>query len=138
MPTPDLSIKVTVEDTETGETEPTIVEDYLLIVAGSCYLATRQAYPNGTHVLTVKGATRPGYAQRTTFEPATTVQESTDKGDDHLMAKWRREKRPTKPVSVERDLTREGQPERCCCGRPGCDGTGPWPETPPSEGGTPR
>lgn len=73
-----MTIRVTVEDTETGETETTIVEDYLLLVADPCYLATRQAYPTGTHILVVKNAARPAYAQSVTFEPATTAAEGAD------------------------------------------------------------
>lgn len=49
-------IRVTVEDLETGETETKeFVDDYLLICAGSRYLAHANHYPgNGTAVLTVK------------------------------------------------------------------------------------
>lgn len=51
-----MAIRVTVTDTETGETESTEFDnDYLLIRAGSCYLDGVQAYANGTHVLTIKG-----------------------------------------------------------------------------------
>ncbi len=57
-----MSIKVIVEDTETGESETTIVEDYFLTCVEPCHVAVRQAYPNGTHVLTIKGATRPAYS----------------------------------------------------------------------------
>lgn len=50
-------IRVTVEDTETGETETAeIWDDYILICAGSCYLADTQAsMTTGAHQLTVKG-----------------------------------------------------------------------------------
>lgn len=56
-----MSIRVTVEDTESGEVETVTVDDYLIVTAAPCYLAARQASPNGTHTLTVKGATRPPY-----------------------------------------------------------------------------
>lgn len=50
-------IRVTVEDLATGDTESTeIADDYILIAAGSCYLAHVNDYPmKGTAVLTVKG-----------------------------------------------------------------------------------
>ena len=52
-----MSIEVTVRDTETGEVDTAVIEDdYVLIVAGSCYLDGFQDYPTkGTRVLTVKG-----------------------------------------------------------------------------------
>ena len=51
-----MSIEVTIRDTETGESETaTIVNDYVVIVAGTCHVATTQRYANGTHVLTIKG-----------------------------------------------------------------------------------
>lgn len=52
-----MSIEVTVRDIESGETETaTITDDYILIVAGSCWLDGIQDYPTkGTRVLTVKG-----------------------------------------------------------------------------------
>jgi hypothetical protein len=52
-------IKVTVTDLGTGDTEESVItDDYVLTVAGSCYLAGVQSYANGTHVLTVKGRKR--------------------------------------------------------------------------------
>jgi hypothetical protein len=52
-----MSIEVTVRDTESGESEvATIDNDYILVVAGSCYLDGLVDYPTkGTRVLTVKG-----------------------------------------------------------------------------------
>lgn len=51
-----MSIEVTIRDTETGESETGIIDnDYILVVAGTCHVATTQAYANGTHVLTIKG-----------------------------------------------------------------------------------
>ena len=52
-----MSIRVTVTDTETGESDTATIEnDYILIVAGSCYLDGIADYPTtGTRVLTVKG-----------------------------------------------------------------------------------
>ncbi|MEM9710632.1 MAG: hypothetical protein AAGA17_00330 [Actinomycetota bacterium] len=32
-----------------------IEDDYVLVCAGTCYQASVQTYPNGTHVITVKG-----------------------------------------------------------------------------------
>jgi hypothetical protein len=67
-----MAIRVTVEDTEDGTTETTVVADYLLIVAEPCYLARRKASPNGTHMLTLKRAHRPGFTVDETFVPAVT------------------------------------------------------------------
>lgn len=52
-----MSIEVTVRDTETGESETAVIEnDYILVVAGSCYLDGLTDYPTkGTRVLTIKG-----------------------------------------------------------------------------------
>ena len=52
-----MSIKVTVLDTESGDTDTAeINNDYILICAGTCTLATIQDYPTtGTRVLTIKG-----------------------------------------------------------------------------------
>jgi hypothetical protein len=51
-----VAIEVTVKDTETGESEKTVIwDDYVLTVAGACYLHHVQSYKNGTHVLTIKG-----------------------------------------------------------------------------------
>lgn len=56
----DKGIKVQVTDLETGDTEEAIVPtgDYLIIAVEPCHYEV-QAYPNGTHVITVKGRTRP-------------------------------------------------------------------------------
>ncbi len=50
-------IRVTVEDLATGEKESQeIVDDYIVVCAGSCHVAHTQTYPmKGTHVLTIKG-----------------------------------------------------------------------------------
>jgi len=51
-----MSIEVTVRDTQTGETETmTIENDYVIVTAGSCYVATTQVYGTGTTSLTIKG-----------------------------------------------------------------------------------
>ncbi len=54
------AVKVTVTDPASGEVlgEAVVDNDYLLIVAGRCFLAGTQAHLNGTHVLTVKNAAR--------------------------------------------------------------------------------
>lgn len=51
-----MTLRVTVEDVETGQQgEATVPDDsYLLITSGSAYLSGTQAYQH-THVLTVKG-----------------------------------------------------------------------------------
>jgi hypothetical protein len=50
-------IRVTVEDIETGESESAVIEDdYIIVCAGSCYVAHASDYPTkGTQVLTIKG-----------------------------------------------------------------------------------
>jgi len=63
-----MAIEVTVRDTETGDTDTVIVEDYLLTVVEPCYLANQQGHPNGTHVLTIKNATRPLISTNVTYE----------------------------------------------------------------------
>lgn len=52
-----MTIRVTVEDTETGTSETReVANDYILICAGTCYQARVQAWPKtGTHVITIKG-----------------------------------------------------------------------------------
>jgi hypothetical protein len=52
-----VSIRVTVVDEQTGESETTTVQDgdYLLITTEPCYVAHTAAHANGTHVVTVKG-----------------------------------------------------------------------------------
>lgn len=52
-----MSLKVTVVDEQTGETETAQVPDgdYLIICVQPCWLHHVQAHNNGTHVLTVKG-----------------------------------------------------------------------------------
>lgn len=57
-----MSLKVTVTDIETGETDEREVADgdYVIVCASPCYVDGVQAYPTkGTHVLTVKGRTAP-------------------------------------------------------------------------------
>ena len=51
-----MSLRITVEDLETGETETrTIENDWVLICHGNKYLANTSVYPTkGTAVLTVK------------------------------------------------------------------------------------
>jgi hypothetical protein len=53
-------IRVTATDMETGESQSVeIMDDYVIIAAGSCQVANIQAYPaTGTHQLTVKGVKR--------------------------------------------------------------------------------
>lgn len=72
-----MTLRVTVEDLEDGTRETVVVDDYLLLVARPCHLARRVAHPNGTHILTVKEASRPGYSISQTFELAA---ESTKDG----------------------------------------------------------
>lgn len=52
-----MSLRVTVVDEQTGDTETQTVADgdYLLIVTEPCHLHYTAAYANGTHVLTIKG-----------------------------------------------------------------------------------
>lgn len=52
-----MSIRVTVLDQETGDTETIDVPDgeYLILCTDPCRLDHVQEYANGTHVLTVKG-----------------------------------------------------------------------------------
>lgn len=54
-----MSLRVTVEDLETGDKGERIVPDgdYILITSEPCYLDGMQVYAK-THVLTVKGLTR--------------------------------------------------------------------------------
>lgn len=57
MSTSTKGIKVTVEDLETGEKDTAeILNDYIIITAGTCEVANMQVHANGTHVITVKGA----------------------------------------------------------------------------------
>jgi hypothetical protein len=55
-----MSIRVTVLDTESGETHTAEIEnDYILVCAGNFELVNTMAYPTkGTVVLTVKGFRR--------------------------------------------------------------------------------
>lgn len=64
-----MAIEVTVRDTETGDTDTAVVEDYVLICAAPCRLDSRQAHANGTHVLTVKEARRALGSVRIGYEP---------------------------------------------------------------------
>lgn len=51
-----MSIEVTVRDTENGESQTATIEnDYIIIAAGTCEVASTQTHANSTHVLTVKG-----------------------------------------------------------------------------------
>lgn len=52
-----MTLRVTVEDVETGDTETQEVPegDYLLICHEPCRLDTINAWANGTHQLTIKG-----------------------------------------------------------------------------------
>jgi hypothetical protein len=56
-----MSIRVTVVDEETGDTETSTVQDgdYAILTTDPCYVHHIAAYGNGTHVLTVKGR-KPG------------------------------------------------------------------------------
>ena len=54
----EMSLRVTIEDRETGEREEVLIPDgeYFLLTTSPCYLAHTNAYPGkGTHVLTIKG-----------------------------------------------------------------------------------
>lgn len=47
--------EVTARDTETGETEKqTIVDDYIVITDGNCFVSNVQMHENGTTVVTIK------------------------------------------------------------------------------------
>jgi hypothetical protein len=52
-----VSLRVTVVDEQTGESDSQVVADgdYVIVTAEPCYVDGVQAYRNGTHVLTVKG-----------------------------------------------------------------------------------
>lgn len=52
-----MSVRVTVTDTETGESETAEIDnDCIVITAGSCYVDGVQDYPTkGTQVYTIKG-----------------------------------------------------------------------------------
>lgn len=51
-----MSIRVTVTDEETGDTESVVIDDdYVVTCAGSCHVHYTQVHANGTHVLTIKG-----------------------------------------------------------------------------------
>jgi hypothetical protein len=54
-----MAIRVTVLDTESGDTSTAEIENnYIVVTAGTCEVTGRQVYPaKGTHVLTIKGAT---------------------------------------------------------------------------------
>ncbi len=54
-----MSLKVTVVDEQTGDTDSCTVADgdYVLICAEPCYLDRTTAHANGTHVATIKGRT---------------------------------------------------------------------------------
>ncbi len=49
-------IRVTATDTESGESSTAeVMDNYVLITAGTCYLAHQAVHANGTVVLTIKG-----------------------------------------------------------------------------------
>lgn len=54
-----MSLRVTVLDLETGDTDTATVADgdYVLICADPCYRSGVVAHANGTHVVTIKGRT---------------------------------------------------------------------------------
>lgn len=57
-----MTLQVIITDVETSESgECTVAEgDYVVICAAPCYLDGVQAYPTtGTHVVTIKGRTKP-------------------------------------------------------------------------------
>ena len=52
----DKGIRVTIEDLETGESESReVLNDYIIICQGTCYVSAEQMWASGTHQLTVKG-----------------------------------------------------------------------------------
>jgi hypothetical protein len=50
-----IRVVVTYETGREPLQDETIEDDYILVVEGSCYLSSVQTYPNGTHVLVIKG-----------------------------------------------------------------------------------
>lgn len=54
-----MSIRVTVTDTESGDTETREIDnDVLVVTSGTCHIASVQDYPiKGTQVYTIKGRT---------------------------------------------------------------------------------
>ena len=57
-----MAIRLTVEDTETGDTDSCVIGDgpggYVLTTGPGCYLAHAQEHKNGTVVLTIKPTNR--------------------------------------------------------------------------------
>ena len=53
----DVVLNVAAVDVETGLTEHASVKrgDYVILCTEPAYIASIQTYPNGTHVITVKG-----------------------------------------------------------------------------------
>lgn len=51
-----MSIRVTVEDTENGETETTVLSanGYVVVCSGRAYVDREQVFANGTRIVTVK------------------------------------------------------------------------------------
>lgn len=51
-----MSIKVTVEDTENGERDETVLspDGYVVVCSGRAYVDHEQVYANGTRIVTVK------------------------------------------------------------------------------------
>lgn len=51
-----MSIRVTAEDLETGDSQvQEIRDDYCLVTAGTCFISNITAHANGTVVMTIKG-----------------------------------------------------------------------------------
>lgn len=74
-----MSLRVTVEDIETGQKGERIVPDgdYILITSEPCYLDGLQTYAK-THVLTVKGFTKDARAVVNVPSAATPPQQGTE------------------------------------------------------------
>lgn len=56
-----MSVTITVRDDQTGEEETKQVPDgeYFILTTEPAYVAFTNTFKNGTHVITVKGRTRP-------------------------------------------------------------------------------
>jgi hypothetical protein len=55
-----MAIEVTVRDTETGqEATREVVDDYVIVVSGTCWVSNVQKYATGTHTVTIKGVVDP-------------------------------------------------------------------------------
>lgn len=57
-----MPIRLTVEDTETGDTDSCVIGDgpgrYVVTCGPGCYVSLEQKYSNGTVVLTIKPTDR--------------------------------------------------------------------------------